>query len=58
LIVGEELALRENTYKESIEQYGAFYRLPGETCNTPYLSSTFLIAVATSLFVKGFVAKA
>ena len=46
------------TYNCSIERVGGFYRLPRETCNRPYWSNTFLMVVAISFFVRGFIAKA
>jgi len=41
-------------YKVSVEQHDIFYRLPGESINRSYSSSTFLTVFAISLLVRGF----
>ena len=41
-----------------MERDPQFYRFPEERCNRTYSSSTFLIVLAISLFVRGFIAKA
>jgi len=51
-------ALRENTYKCSMEQVDGAYSLPVQRCSRTYSSSTFLIVLAISLLVRGFIAKA
>jgi len=58
LIVGEDFALRECTYEASTRRGDQYHRLPIETCNLGYPPSTFLIVLAISLFVKGFIAEA
>jgi len=37
-----------------MEKAQQFYRLPEESCNRTYSSSTFLIVLAIPLFVRGF----
>jgi hypothetical protein len=52
------MATRDATYKLSAKLFTGLYRLRVERRNRIHSSNTFLMVLAISLFVRGFIAKA